>query len=82
MSKVMRLGTMVGYTSGKSVNESREDQKERGWIRMMRILDLELGRDLAARLRTEDLFSRDPAVVMHECEPAPQHIQRQVDIPV
>src|SRR5436190_8764202 len=82
MSKVIRLGTRVGHTSGKSVDKSCQDQKQRGRIRMMRILDLEVGRDFAAGLRTEDLFPRDPAMVIHECEPAPQYVQRQIDIPV
>jgi len=44
----------------------------------VRVLRLELLRDLAASFRTEDLFSRNPAIFVHKIEPAPHDIDAVV----
>ena len=47
----------------------------------MRVLDLELCGYTAARLGAEDLLAGDPAVVIHQAQPALQNGDGQVEVP-
>ncbi len=59
----------------------QSDEQCRG-VRVVRILDLELGRDLGSCLGAENLLAANPAILVNQAEPALDDLQSQVDVPI
>src|SRR6478609_8158457 len=66
----------------KSLDEGVEDEEEGGRVGIVRVLRLELFRHLAPGFSAKDLLAGDPAVLVHQAEPALDDLEGHTKIPV